>query len=444
MSNIAATLSLNVPAITALCQGPQGYSLLNGAGAPTGTVGRDGDFYLDTTVYYIYGPKTLGSWGPGTALNNSLNAPKWDSTHDTVYALSGTWNEIIPVYTIVNSQSAIIANNSDKWISVYSTVSANSGVAWNYQGTDLRALTSNYQSAYSTVSANSGTWGTGGGGGSGDPAVNALVHSNSAGWNSSSTKVNASSANWDSVYSTIYGTSGTWQNNFTVLNTISSSIIQAYSGNWQAVYSTVFSTSGSWNTAALAGNVYATVNRLSGDWQYTTNLSMAQATAWGNASYAFIAVSGRYDNTYLTVNVLSGDFYDFLNSYNGLAPNWQSTFNTVSSLSSNWQSTYSTVTAISAVGVTDVTTSPTMYTVALSDTNRTLHFDTTSNQLTAVLNTNNLTEGFSVSFNNIGTNKLVLSAYPNAIRGIGSIITTQYGTAFAYVHNSYVYVTGRF
>ena len=159
------------------------------------------------------------------------------------------------------------------------------------------------------------------------------------------------------------------------------------------------------------------------------------------SSISAVALSGTHygDGSHLTG----------ISFYNGsdlkaLSGNWQSTFNTVSSLSSNWQSTYSTVTAISAVGVTDVTTSPTMYTVALSDTNRTLHFDTTSNQLTAVLNTNNLTEGFSVSFNNIGTNKLVLSAYPNAIRGIGSIITTQYGTAFAYVHNSYVYVTGRF
>ena len=43
-------------------------------------------------------------------------------------------------------------------LGVYSTVNSNSAVNWNYQGTDIKALTGNWQSTYSTVSATSGIW----------------------------------------------------------------------------------------------------------------------------------------------------------------------------------------------------------------------------------------------------------------------------------------------
>lgn len=49
-------------------QGDQGLSLLSGEGAPESSFGRDGDFYLDTDAHWIYGPKTAGAWGSGTAL----------------------------------------------------------------------------------------------------------------------------------------------------------------------------------------------------------------------------------------------------------------------------------------------------------------------------------------------------------------------------------------
>src|SRR5690348_7371720 len=38
--------------------GQNGTSVLNGAGAPDNSVGGVGDFYLDTTTFTIYGPKT--------------------------------------------------------------------------------------------------------------------------------------------------------------------------------------------------------------------------------------------------------------------------------------------------------------------------------------------------------------------------------------------------
>jgi hypothetical protein len=48
--------------------GTPGKSVLNGAGAPTSGTGVNGDFYIDTTAWEIYGPKTLGAWGSGVAL----------------------------------------------------------------------------------------------------------------------------------------------------------------------------------------------------------------------------------------------------------------------------------------------------------------------------------------------------------------------------------------
>lgn len=47
---------------------PGGRTILNGAGAPSGATGADGDFYIDTAADAIYGPKTAGAWGSATSL----------------------------------------------------------------------------------------------------------------------------------------------------------------------------------------------------------------------------------------------------------------------------------------------------------------------------------------------------------------------------------------
>ena len=39
-----------------------------GVGAPTSTVGFDGDFYVDTASYVFYGPRVAGDWGVGQSL----------------------------------------------------------------------------------------------------------------------------------------------------------------------------------------------------------------------------------------------------------------------------------------------------------------------------------------------------------------------------------------
>lgn len=43
-------------------QGVDGRTVLNGVGAPSDALGIDGDFYIDTAVFDIYGPKAGGTW----------------------------------------------------------------------------------------------------------------------------------------------------------------------------------------------------------------------------------------------------------------------------------------------------------------------------------------------------------------------------------------------
>lgn len=45
-----------------------GATLYSGTGAPSGGTGNNGDFYIDTAAYYIYGPKAGGVWPAGVSL----------------------------------------------------------------------------------------------------------------------------------------------------------------------------------------------------------------------------------------------------------------------------------------------------------------------------------------------------------------------------------------
>lgn len=54
--------------------GTDGQSLLSGSGAPGGGLGNDGDMYLDYTAYDIYGPKAGGVWGSGTSILGTIGS----------------------------------------------------------------------------------------------------------------------------------------------------------------------------------------------------------------------------------------------------------------------------------------------------------------------------------------------------------------------------------
>jgi hypothetical protein len=73
----------------------------------------------------------------------------------TNYVHTGTLTaENISATNIIQTQSG----NSNFWNSTYTTVQNNSATTWNYQGTDLKDLSANWQSTYETVHALSGDW----------------------------------------------------------------------------------------------------------------------------------------------------------------------------------------------------------------------------------------------------------------------------------------------
>lgn len=48
--------------------GIDGRTVLSGVSAPSSALGANGDFFIDTTAYALYGPKTAGSWGSPVSL----------------------------------------------------------------------------------------------------------------------------------------------------------------------------------------------------------------------------------------------------------------------------------------------------------------------------------------------------------------------------------------
>jgi hypothetical protein len=68
--------------------GANGKTVRNGSGAPSNGLGVDGDFYIDTSAYTIYGPKSAGAWGSPTSLigpQGNPGTPRVDLVSYTQY-----------------------------------------------------------------------------------------------------------------------------------------------------------------------------------------------------------------------------------------------------------------------------------------------------------------------------------------------------------------------
>lgn len=64
--------------------GADGNTLLSGSGAPSNGLGNDGDFYIDTAAFDIYGPKAGGVWPSGSSLIGATGpqGPTGDGVQD--------------------------------------------------------------------------------------------------------------------------------------------------------------------------------------------------------------------------------------------------------------------------------------------------------------------------------------------------------------------------
>lgn len=320
MPNIAAKLSLNVPAITALCKGAPGTSIRNGTGVPDPLSGNDGDFYLDTVTYGMYGPKSGGAWGTPTLLSNNFLAPRWDSSFNTLTALSASW---VSTYTTVQDASA-------RWSGVYSTTRAYSG--------DWNSAFDTANNVYSVVNVNSGGWGSA-------SDVFTTVNANSANWDNTYNTVNNYSPQWSSTYSSVYANSASWNTDLGV---------RALTGDWESTHSSVYANSALWDAAAGSAGADVAVRSLTANWESTYSAVYANSGNWESVYTSFGSQSGNNNGMFTAVRAGSAAWNDTNTTVWTYSAGWggsvidtskyDATYSTVYNLSSNWEGTYQQVT----------------------------------------------------------------------------------------------------
>jgi hypothetical protein len=194
MPTTAATLTLNVPAITGLI-----------ANATINTIVSQ-----ISNLSVNYGSLALTSL--------TANSGNWQNTYTTVFNTSAYWT------TGVASLSTLLQSNSANWENTYITVSG-SGPNWDYAYNSVAPLCAVSMSVYTTVSGLSSTWNQSGN-------VNVIVGGASANWNANYSTVNSLSDGWGSYI----GPGGqTVRGVYTTVNTFSVLPISGchqYGGNW--------------------------------------------------------------------------------------------------------------------------------------------------------------------------------------------------------------------
>lgn len=188
----------------------------------------------------------------------SNSSTTWNYQGNDIKALSSNWENTY------NSFSVQSANN----LSVYNTVQTNSSTTWNYQGTDVKILTANWENTYTTVQTNSAQWAV-------DSTIDVGVRSLTSNWQDTYTNFSTQSANNSSVYSTVNTNSATsWNYQGTDIKVLTANWQDTYtnfsaqSSNNSSVYSTVQTNSGTWGSG---GTIDTEVRALTSNWQSTYN-----------------------------------------------------------------------------------------------------------------------------------------------------------------------------
>ena len=218
---------------------------------------------------------------------------------------------------------------------------------------------------------------TASGGGGGNPAVNALVISNSASWNSTYTTVNTYSGTWSTGLQDLTFDENTALLGITNGNTVSLSALSSIGGGGgdPAVNTVVY------NNSANRNNNYSTTSYFSAFWNaavdeiftfYVTQTSAASAFWTEDGNYYFIQnskldnwqlwnsmyttlflTSGRWESTRTTVNQNSARWENAYISANSLSASTVSVYTTFNQNSSKYESVYSTYNSNSASYATE-------------------------------------------------------------------------------------------
>ena len=255
MPTLAATLSLNVPAITGLLFNTTSATVVN---------------QLSSTAYGI---------GFNAFTSLTANSANWQSAYTTLSANSASWT-----YGIANLNT---------------TLNLASG-GWNLTTTTLSANSANWNSSYTTLTANSAGWNS----------ITTTVNTNSGVWSnasSSTTTVASYSATWSNTATTVQQYSGAWdlsiigsvtaKGPYTVVNTSTiipiSGLPAGYGGNYNVTLGGFNNTNSGCYNVLVGGNR----NYLSGGcYNYI-----------GTGGYNHI---GGYNVSTLCNNLALNDFYN--------------------------------------------------------------------------------------------------------------------------------------
>ncbi len=298
--------------------------------------------------------------------NVNSNSGNWNYQGTDIKSLTSNWENTYSNFSIQSGNNISVYNtfnsNSSNYNSVYNTVNSNSSTNWNYQGTDVKSLTSNWQntyigfnaqsannvSVYNNVQTNSGTWNYQG----------TDIKSLTSNWQASYTALTSTSANWNDTRNTVQTNSGTWNYQGTDIKSLTSnwentySVVSSSSANWNNVYSVVQSNSSQW---AIDTSIDTGVRALTSNWENTYNTVQSNSSNWNYQGNDIKSLTGNWQNTYTGFSNQSSNNVSVYSNVNSNSGNWNSTYSTVNSnsatnwnyqgsdikaLTGNWQSTY--------------------------------------------------------------------------------------------------------
>ena len=214
----------------------------------------------------------------------------------------GDGSELTGIVAGDTEATTLVRTNSGYWDSVYNTVQSNSATNWSYRGTDLKALSANWEDAYSYVSSTSAS----------------LVLTSDSRLSDSRTPT---------AHKTTHAIGGSDVLTPADIGAISNTTFNSVSGNWQSTYTTVLGQSAQW-----ASNVDVGVRALTGNWDSTYTTVNSNSANW--------------QSTYTTVQANSATTWNYQGTdLKNLSSNWESTYTTVYSNSASWTSSTTTTSA---------------------------------------------------------------------------------------------------
>jgi hypothetical protein len=124
VNRVTVNTNENVVEISSVgIQGPRGKGVLHGSGVPSNSLGTDGEFYIDTVLNRMYGPKTNGQWTTSVNLGGTyvhmqgVPSSTWVINHNLEYypsveIVNSAGVAVIGDYQYVNANT-VIANFTD-------------------------------------------------------------------------------------------------------------------------------------------------------------------------------------------------------------------------------------------------------------------------------------------------------------------------------------------